>query len=306
MRKRWREVLVAEPPPKNLQATVVMPARNEEDLLPSALQALADQKMLNGASLRHDSYEVILLINNSTDGTKQVAEHFKRLYPTLHLHAVERTFDKSHAHIGYVRRLLMDEACRRLESGGRPGGLILSTDSDSRVSPNWICRNSEEIARGADAVGGRIVVLPCEQDSMDSAARNIYRYDHVYRRLVCWLEDRWDPEPHDPWPRHYQHFGASLAITPRAYQAAKRLPPRRYLEDVAFYDALIRHDIRVRHSNAVRVFTSGRVDGRTRFGLSRQLKDWQGSRTRLVHMRVESADFLHQLFKTRRQLRRLW
>jgi hypothetical protein len=306
MRKRRREALVPEAPSSKLQACVVLPARNEEDLLPAALYALAEQKTLAGKPLSHDAFEILLLINNSTDRTRCVADSFQRLYPSLHLHVVERNFDKSHAHIGHVRRLLMDEACRRLETLGRFEGLILSTDSDSRVAPNWICRNADEIARGAEAVGGRIVLLPCEQDAMDSMTQEIYRYDHLYRRLVGWIENRCDPEPHDPWPRHYQHFGASLAITPRAYRAAGRMPPRRYLEDVAFYNALVGRDIRLRHSNLVRVFTAGRLNGRARFGLSRQLKDWQASRKRLPCLRVESARFLEELFKTRRQLRRLW
>ena len=30
---------------------------------------------------------------------------------------------------------------------------------------------------------------------------------------------------HDPWPRHYQHFGASLAVTADAYRRAGGLPP---------------------------------------------------------------------------------
>lgn len=306
MRKPRSEALVPETPTRGLQACIVLPARNEENFLPSALQALAEQKTLDGRPLPHDAYEVILLINNSTDRTRGVAESFQRLYPSLQLHVVERNFDRSHAHIGHVRRLLMDEACRRLEILGRLESLVLSTDSDSRVASNWICRNSDEIARGAEIVGGRIVVLPCEQDGMDAATQDIYRHDHLYRRLVCWVEHRCDPEPYDPWPRHYQHFGASLAITPRAYRAAGGIPPRRYLEDVAFYEALVRHDLRIRHSNLVRVFTAGRLNGRTRFGLSRQLKDWQAARKRLLHMRVESMRFLEELFKTRRQMRLLW
>jgi hypothetical protein len=306
MRKHQDQVLVQESPDSNLQACVILPARNEEDLLPSALQSLAEQKTLNGEPLPYQHYEVILLVNNSTDRTPEIARSFQRLYSSFRLHVVNRNFEKSHAHIGHVRRLLMDEACRRLEGLDRFEGLILSTDSDTRVAPNWICRNSAEITQGADVIGGRIVVLPCEQELIDTTTQEIYRYDHLYRRLLCWLEDRCDPQLHDPWPRHHQHFGASLAITPRAYRLARRMPPRRYLEDMAFYEALIRRDIRIRHSNLVRVFTSGRLNGRTRFGLSRQLKDWQASRRRLRSFRVESVPFLESLFDTRRRLRCLW
>ncbi|MGA8027867.1 MAG: glycosyltransferase, partial [Bryobacteraceae bacterium] len=96
----------------------MVPVRNEEDLLPAALRALAEQKTLRGGALSHDCYEVILLINNTTDASPDIARSFKRLYPTFRLHIAERDFGRSEAHIGHVRRLLMDEACRRLESAG--------------------------------------------------------------------------------------------------------------------------------------------------------------------------------------------
>jgi glycosyltransferase involved in cell wall biosynthesis len=306
MRKSYGEPLIAEPPDRCMQACIVLPAKNEEELLPSALQALTEQKMLQGAALPHAFYEILLLINNSTDRSSLVAKSFQRLYPTLRLHVIEREFEPSQAHIGHVRRLLMDEAFARLEWLGLSSGLILSTDSDSRVAPNWICRNLEEIDKGAEAVGGRIVVLPCEQASLDAATQSSYRYDHLYARLVCWVEDRWDPQPHDRWPRHHHHFGASLAIRPQAYKRAGRLPPRRFLEDLAFYDALLRSDIRLRHANTVRVFTSARLKGRTRFGLSRQLNEWQQGGRGAHHVRVESARFLEHLFQTRNRLRQVW
>lgn len=306
MRKRYLERLVAEPAGSNMKACVVVPAKNEEELLPSALQALAEQKTLDGMPLSHELYEVLLLINNSADRSFQAASSFRRLYPTFRLHVIERNFDDAKAHIGHVRRLLMDEACARLQSAGVSNGSILSTDADTRVAPNWICRNLEEIEKGVDAVGGRIVVLPCEQASLDGCTQALYRYDHLYARLVCWVEDRWDPEAHDPWPRHHHHFGASLAITPHAYQRAGRLPPRRVLEDIALYDTLVRRDFRIRHANTVRVFTSARISGRTRFGLSRQLHDWQ-ERGRPAHrVRVESPRFLEHLFRTRNRLRCVW
>ncbi len=304
MRNSYGDLLINEPPATALQASVILPAKNEEELLPSALQALAEQRDLNGSALSSKYYEIILLINNTTDRSSEIAYSFRRLYPSLRLHVVERVFDKSHAHAGHVRRLLMDAACQRIESVG--GAVILSTDADTRVAPNWIAQNMAAIALGSEAVGGRVVLLPSEQEVLGAEARKIYRYDHLYRRLVCWVEACCDPVPHDCWPRHHQHFGASLAITPRAYRTSGRLPPRRYLEDVAFYDALIRHDIRIRHSNTVRVFTSGRITGRARLGLSRQLADLELSKTHLGRIRVESAEFLDYLFTTRGMLRQIW
>ncbi len=306
MSKDFSDVLVSEPPGERLEACVTVPAKDEEELLPSALRALAEQKTVSGDPLDHQRYEVILLINNTRDRSRQVAEQFQRLYPTFKLHIVERNLDKSHSHNGYVRRLLMDEACRRLEMRGANSKVILTTDADSQVASNWISRNREELANGAQAVGGRIMILPDDEVLLDPATRAIQKYDHRYRRLIAWLEDRLDPQAHDPWPRHHQHFGASLAITPCIYKFVGRLPPRRYFEDIAFYKALMQHDVRLRHSNRVRVFTSARLTGRARYGLSSELTDWQLCGKKGLRVRLECLEFLEYLFTVRHRFRLLW
>jgi glycosyltransferase involved in cell wall biosynthesis len=306
MPKPFSDVLVLEPPGKRLEACVTVPAKDEEELLPSALRALAEQKTLGGDPLDHDRYEVILLINNTRDRSRQAAEQFQRLYPSFRLHIVDRAFSESKSHNGYIRRLLMDEACRRLEMGESLHQAILTTDADSQVAPNWISRNQEELANGAQAVAGRIVISPCDEALLDPATGAVQRYNHLYRRLVAWVEDRFDPQDHDPWPRHHQHFAASLAITPRVYKCAGRLPPRRYFEDICFYQALIGHDVRLRHSNRVRVFTSARLTGRARVGLSTELNDWRLCGKKALRVRVECREFLEYLFAARRRLRRLW
>lgn len=300
------EVLVSGPPDPALNACVVVPARNEEELLPGALYALAEQKQLNGQPVPYESYEVVLLINNSTDASRAAAERVARMYPSLRLHIIERWFNSSQAHIGHVRRLLMDEACRRLETAGNDLAVILSTDSDSRVAPNWIASNRNELAGGIEAIGGRIVLTASEQTGLDLRTRQLHEQDNVYRRLVSWLEWILDPAEHDPWPRHHYNFGASLALTPQVYKRVGRLPPRRCLEDVALYQKLVLHDAKLRHSNKVRVYTSGRLNGRAKFGLSRTLADVQRQTADLSERRVESRAFLEFLFAIRFQLRAIW
>ncbi len=306
MAKGSRDELVSEPPLETLEASVVVPVRNEEARLPAVLCSLAEQKTVAGHLLPYDSYEIILLINNTRDRSRDVAETFKRVCPFLQLHIVERQFANSRANVGNVRRLLMNEACRRLEISRGSGKAILTTDADTRVAPNWISQNQQELRAGADVVGGRVVVLPFERETLDSATLALHRYDHLYRRLICWLEHRFDARPYDPWPRHHQHFGASLAITPEVYRAVGRLPRKPFYEDVALYDELVRHDARIRHSNKVRVFTSARVSGRAPFGLSSQLAGWKRCRNRGLFTPVESGEFLEHLFAARRILRTAW
>jgi hypothetical protein len=127
-----------------------------------------------------------------------------------------------------------------------------------------------------------------------------------YRSLVAELESRLDPAVHDPWPRHFQHFGASLAVTAEAYQRAGRLPVKPWFEDVAFYDALLRVDARFRHSPAVQVTTSGRRSGRTGFGFAVQLIQWERLNIRAQPMCVQSAPEIETRVKAHRKLREAW
>ena len=302
----FRHALVDAVPTDQLRFCVTVPVRNEETLLPRALHALSEQKDSAGRELPAEQYEVILLINNSQDRSRQIAEHFLANHPRFNLHIVERNFADREAHIGHVRRLLMDEGCTRLGAVGNPNSLILTTDSDSYVAPNWIVKNYEEVAAGAEAVGGRILLRPAELAKLPTLTRALYEHDELYRHLIAWLETECDPESHDSWPRHHQQFGASLAVTPRAYKLVGGLPPHRFLEDIAFYQALIKRDIPFRHSNKVRVFTSARLSGRSNVGLSWQLREWENNGEDESRLMVESAAFLEYLFNSRHRLRTVW
>ena len=189
-----------------------------------------------------------------------------RHLPLLALHVAELWLPTAQAHVGRARGLLMDAACARLEAVDQPAGIIASTDADTRVAPTWLAGIQAEIALGADAVGGRILTEATRPELLP-LRRNQAR-DAAYRQLCARLEDLLDPTPADPWPRHHQHFGASLALTARAYCQVGGLPEVRFLEDEALCQALRRHDLTVRHSPRVQVLTSARQQGRVEVGLS--------------------------------------
>ena len=50
----------------------------------------------------------------------------------------------------------MDLAEAWLVEGGERDGVILTTDADSQVAPNWIAENLAAFEAGAEAVLGRI------------------------------------------------------------------------------------------------------------------------------------------------------
>lgn len=297
--------LVLTPPSLCCEVCVIIPVRDEEETLADTLAALAGQIDLDGKPFDRERYEIILLANNCSDDSAAIAQGFAKQHPTLVLHVVEITLSACEAYIGRVRQILMDEAYRRLSTLGRQRGVIASTDGDTQVAPTWIAATLEQIACGADAVGGRILVERTECLSL--ASPRAYHLREVgYRYLIAELETYLDPDPDDPWPRHYQHFGASLAVTAAMYKQAGGLPPVRTPEDVAFYRALVRVNARFRHSPKVRVVTSARQTGRTSGGLADQLSKWGAMERHQQPFLVEPAAAIETRLQVRQGLRVLW
>jgi hypothetical protein len=101
------------------------------------------------------------------------------------------------------------------------------------------------------------------------AARHLY-----YAKLVDRLASLVDPLPHDPWPRHSDHTGASLAVRSEVYAAVGGMPALPFREDVAFVERVCRAGYRLRHPLDVQVTVSARLDGRAVGGMSDCLKSW--------------------------------
>ena len=298
--------LVLVPPDPHCVAIVVIPARDERAGIAATLDALTRQRDLDGVALDPRRYEIILLANNCADATAAVARAFAAAHPALRLHVAERTLPAGEANVGTARRLLMDEAYRRLTLLERPRGVIVSTDADTRPNPIWLAATLAEIAAGADAVGGRIRTDARDRALLTVGARNSHLRDVGYRMLMAEVEALLDPVSYDPWPRHYQHFGASLALTAAAYRAVGGLPRLPALEDVALSVALVLADARFRHSPAVRATTSARTVVRNVRGFSTQLQEWEALRAAHAPFLVESAVSVVNRARQRHQLRRLW
>jgi hypothetical protein len=317
-RALWHQL---PPPAIGLRACVIIPAKDEAHHLPATLAALAAQTELDGTPLPIGSLEVIVLANNCKDHTAAVVRQQAYCYPGLAIHVAELQLPGELAHVGQARRLLMDAAAQRLEATVGPSGLILSTDADTLVATDWLAACQAEVATGAAAVGGRILTRPSEPEpeevvteyassepiaSDTLAVRRTQLRDATYHLLRNQLECLLDPCQHDPWPRHHQHFGASLALTVAAYRQVGGLPVVRYLEDEALWQALCRHDLPVRHSPRVRVSTSARQQGRVEVGLSWQLREWAAHAHEQREPQVECPRQLAALWQARRELRAYW
>ena len=101
--------------------------------------------------------------------------------------------------------------------------MILTTDADSQVPPDWIANNLAAIDAGADAVLGR-VVLDEEGDLLPQALHHRGLLESVYEALLTELSALLDPVDYNPWPHHATISGATLAVTSEAYRQVGGLP----------------------------------------------------------------------------------
>ena len=288
-----------------LRAAIAIPARDEASRLPACLAALAAQH--KGAARCLDrGTTVLVLANNCGDGTAALARSLASSLP-FRLVVREVALPPPRAHAGGARRAAMDAAAALLDEAGAPPAVaLLSTDADGRAAPGWLAANLAALAAGADAVAGRIEPDPAEVDLLPPALRAREAREARYATLLDEMAALVDPDPHDPWPRHSVHSGASIALTLGAYRRVGGLPPVPVCEDRALFEALLRAEMRVRHCPAARVTVSCRLDGRAAGGMAdtmrRRIAEADAAP---VDPRLEPAlDALLRL-RCRRALRRL-
>ena len=248
-RHRTRPAVVAARPP----VVVAIPARDEADRIGACLTALGCQ------TIRPDA--VVLFANNCTDGTEAAA---RRLAPRYQLDLIAAGLPPRQANAGYARRLAMQHAA---DLAG-PGGIMLTTDADGTVPPDWVQRNLAALFDGADLVCGQSRVEAVEARFIPQHLHD----DDVLERRLAELIDRmaWvlDPDPADPLPRHQENSGASLGCWVDAWRRAGGVPPVPTGEDRAFVAAVHRIDGWVRHDPHIVVTVSGRVIGRATSGMA--------------------------------------
>ncbi len=287
-------------PDKNLQISVIVPVKDEELYLTNTLDALRNQIDDTGKPFPFKLYEVLILINNSTDASLKIAKAYQQKHAFFQLYIANINLPKTVAHVGTARRLLMDEAYRRLELNNS-NGIIASTDGDTEVDTQWLYHTIKEIKNGNDVVGGRIISKPVNKN-----VRLYYLQDVTYRYLAKKLETEINPCKHDPWPSHFQCYGASMAVQCSVYKKAGGLPAVPFLEDAAFCSASYRIDAKIRCSPEVKVYTSSRRSNRVVVGFAAHLKHLENMRKEDEQQYVEAPEILKIKFANKQLLKKCW
>jgi glucosyl-3-phosphoglycerate synthase len=241
------------PAAAQLRASVVVPARDEEDLIRDCLRALAGQ-----IGLDRSEYEVIVVLDACVDGTARAVEEVGAEHPELRFSVIE---GPGHG-AGPARATGMDLACGRLEGAGRPGGLIATTDADSVVAEDWLIRQLEALEAGAEAIGGDVTLEDASAAALPPAIVRRRQRELVARTQIAAAHG----------PAEHAHFsGASLGVTPRAYRAVGGMAWLTALEDQDLEDRLVEAAIPIHRPSPVRVTTSARTRGRAERGLAKDL-----------------------------------
>jgi glucosyl-3-phosphoglycerate synthase len=231
----------------DLAAVVVIPARDEEDLIAGCLEALAAQ------TVAPSGFETIVVLDGCSDGTGRAAR-----YGAAALGLELTLIEGAAAGAGAARRTGMDAAASRLFELGLDHGLIACTDADSRPAPDWLARQLDHLAAGAVAIAG-LIELDDEQQLAPGVLRQRRRDAKARLARVREL---------DPDAAHHHFAGASLAVTAAVYRGVGGLEPLAALEDAAFETRLREHRIPVTRAADVRVRTSARLEGRAPRGLA--------------------------------------
>jgi hypothetical protein len=174
------------------------------------------------------------------------------------------------------------------------------------VAPDWIGGNLAALHRGADVVCGQAVIDPAEARLIPA---HLHQDDALEREFACLVDELThllDPEPHDPWPRHSEHSGASIAVRVADWRRAGGVPPIASGEDRAFIDRLRQIDARIRHAPSVRVTVSGRTLGRAVGGMADTIRRRIIRQDEFIDSALEPAADRVRRMSLRAHARQLW
>jgi hypothetical protein len=271
---------------------IAIPAKDEVELLPHCLDALARQ-----TGVAFETMAVVVGCNNCTDGTPQVARGLASRLP-FRLIVEEIVLPLEIAHAGGARRHAMDAALTWVSKDG----ILLTTDADGVVDHDWVSGMAEAFALGAAAVAGRVDTNWEQLSKFPPEVLQTGALEWEYQLLSAELEARIEAEPTNPWPRHNQTCGANAGIRADWYHRIGGLPVVRTGEDVAMFDAVFRRDGIVRNAMRPHVTVSARLSGRAQGGMADALTSRHGD-DYLCDDLLEPADELVRRAQWRRQAR---
>ncbi|MEV1021079.1 glycosyltransferase [Streptomyces sp. NPDC050264] len=221
---------------------VLVPAHDEEALLPGALDAI--RTAAQHPALRRVRVITVVAADSCSDGTVAAA-----------LLAGAQVVRVACRNVGLARAAAADRAMEILD--GPEGVWFASTDADSVVPPHWLAFQHARAVEGWDAVVGTVSVAQWPQHVPGLAARHQSHYAA-------------SRPAHGPWHHPHVH-GANIGVAADAYRTAGGFPHLPVSEDHGLVAALTATGHRVLRTADCPVVTSGRLRPRARGGFGDHL-----------------------------------
>ena len=235
---------------------VAVPVKDEAERIKACLLALANQSAVLPNA-------IVLVVNNTKDKTATIVRALAQSLP-VSVEVIEHEFPPERASAGSARRMAMERAATLAGLDGA----VLTTDADGQVPPDWVATNLFHLRRGLDAVAGRAVLDAADQATIPARLREDDALECAYAAALDEMASIIAPREWDPWPRHTEHSGASIAVTVAAYGRVGGMPAAPVAEDRKFFAALEAAGARVRHAPEIVVTVSGRTIGRAEGGMA--------------------------------------
>jgi glycosyltransferase involved in cell wall biosynthesis len=222
---------------------VVIPAHNEEDLLPSCLAAVREATR----RLHRTAVHIVVVADACTDRTAEQARRGGAVVREIQARCV-----------GSARRTGMREVLRRTRHLDRGRVWLATTDADTLVPPEWLGQQLHYANDGWDAVVGTVTVTDWSEHPPGVPSRFHQRY-----------------RSGGPGTHPHVH-GANLGFTASAYLVAGGFRPRRTAEDHALVASLTAAERRILRTTEINVLTSARRHARAPRGFSQLLSSLAG------------------------------
>ena len=218
---------------------VIVPAHDEQDLLPSCLASLRRA----ARAVRGTPVHLVVVADACRDQTAQAARRGGAAVVTIGARSV-----------GTARAAGVREVLRRTGHLDPADVWLATTDADTLVPPGWLREQARYASHGWDAVAGTIRIA--DWSRYHPAMRSLFS-----RRYGAGT----GPHPHV--------HGANLGFRATAYLRAGGFPDVPTGEDHALVAALTATGSQVRRTRALPVVTSARRVARAPHGLSSYLTE---------------------------------
>lgn len=220
---------------------VVIPAKNEQALLPACLRS-----MLVAARSCPAPVDVVVVLDDCTDSSASVVAAFAPAF-ARHSYISLRSRQVALSNVGRARALGMQLAVADAKIDNM---WLATTDADSTVPVHWLSAQLDHVGKGASVVVGTVRVGDWGERPADVRRRAEAEYVAT---------------------GHHHVHGANLSFTAAAYRRSGGFAPLGSDEDVALVHAFAAAGETVVWATDLAVNTSGRRSGRAPAGFAAYL-----------------------------------